>query len=242
MTSLMRSKASFMIAAQSSGSIRSARLVEPTTSAKSAVTGLRSPLTRAARSLAATGGGAAAVRRAWRSTSSWLASVVCCIGLIVRRASKIGCLAPLGRTPRCAEGPGRSRGLRIGAFSDSVVHAAGRHAWGRLLLLREIGDDRLGGEEQARDAGRVLEGRARHLGRIDDPGHEHVDILALLRVVAVARLELADSLDDDRAFLTSVDGDLTQRLLERAAQDLDADRLVAQDLDLVECRDRVHEH
>ena len=51
-----------MSAVQSSGSICSASLVEPTTSTKSAVTGLRSPVSRAARIFVMSGVGAAAVR------------------------------------------------------------------------------------------------------------------------------------------------------------------------------------
>src|SRR5579859_5620307 len=70
-----------MIAVQSSASICSAREVEPTTSAKSAVTTLRSPARRAARIFAASGAGAAAARR-------------------VRRASSVGVLPTLTAWPQ----------------------------------------------------------------------------------------------------------------------------------------------
>jgi hypothetical protein len=71
----MRSNASLIIAVQSSGSICSARLVEPTTSAKRAVTGFRSPVRRAVRILVIRGTGAAAATREWIAASSLVASV-----------------------------------------------------------------------------------------------------------------------------------------------------------------------
>src|SRR6185436_8749547 len=71
----MRSNASLIIAVQSSGSICSAIEVEPTTSAKSAVTGLRSPVRRAVRILVISGAGAAAATRVCAAASSDEASV-----------------------------------------------------------------------------------------------------------------------------------------------------------------------
>src|SRR5690242_2111848 len=65
----MRSNASLIIAVQSSGSICSAIEVEPTTSAKRAVTGLRSPVRRALRILVISGAGAAAATRLWMTAS-----------------------------------------------------------------------------------------------------------------------------------------------------------------------------
>src|SRR5918995_3739101 len=65
----MRSKASLMSAVQSSGSICSASVVDPTTSAKRAVTGLRSPVSRAARILVTSGVGPAASKRLWIAAS-----------------------------------------------------------------------------------------------------------------------------------------------------------------------------
>src|SRR6188472_3627510 len=53
---------------QSSGSIVSARAVEPTTSENSAVTGLRSPVSLAARIMSMSGAGALLVRPAWTTS------------------------------------------------------------------------------------------------------------------------------------------------------------------------------
>ena len=46
--------------------------------------------------------------------------------------------------------------------------------WASVLLLGLLGDQGLGGQHQARDAGRVLQRRAHDLGRIDDAGLDQV--------------------------------------------------------------------
>ena len=107
------------------------------------------------------------------------------------------------------------------------------------LLLRLVGDERLGGEDHAGDRRRVLHRRAGDLGRVDDAGLDHVDVLVGDHVVAdvgvlLLLLRSADHLDDDRAVLAGVGGDAAQRLLERAAQDVDAGLDVALGLDAVE--------
>src|SRR3569623_2778134 len=108
------------------------------------------------------------------------------------------------------------------------IHAAaGRHGRHGVLLLRQFGNHRLGGDQQARDRRRVLDRRAHDLGRVDDALGHHVPVLAALRVEAVRILILLDDLaDDDRAILTRVERDLTRRSLDRLADDLDADLLI----------------
>src|SRR4029079_12372756 len=54
----------------------------------------------------------------------------------------------------------------------------------RLLLLRDLRDERFRREEQARHRRRVLQRRARHLGRVDDAGLEHVDVPLAVDIVA----------------------------------------------------------
>ena len=58
---------------------------------------------------------------------------------------------------------------------------------GRSSLLRLVGDDGLGGEEQRGDRRGVLQRRAGHLGRVDDAGGDQVDVLAGRGVEAPAR-------------------------------------------------------
>src|SRR6266498_3528453 len=122
---------------------------------------------------------------------------------------------------------------RFGRDSEVHVAAAGRGGR-RLLLLGLVGDDRLGGEEQPGDRGRVLERGPGHLGRVDDPRLEQVDVLAGGRVEAMAGLHSTDPLDHHAALEAGVDGDLLQRLLERAAHDHRAGRLVTDQVDLVQ--------
>ena len=60
--------------------------------------------------------------------------------------------------------------------------------------------ERLGGQQQRGDAGRVLQRGADDLGRIDDAGLDQVAVLVLVGVVAVVlALHLPDAVDDHRA-------------------------------------------
>jgi hypothetical protein len=98
----------------------------------------------------------------------------------------------LGRR-RCGRRPGHGRGAFLG-----LVH-----------------DDRLGGEEQRRDRGRVLQRRAGHLDGVDDARREQVLVLAGGGVEALGRLlQVADLLHHDATFEAGVHGDLLQRLLD----------------------------
>src|SRR6266536_1473835 len=95
---------------------------------------------------------------------------------------------------------------------DSEVHVAAAGRGGRRLLERGAGN----------------------LGRVDDPRLEQVDVLAGGRVEAMAGLHSTDPLDHHAALKAGVDGDLLQRLLERAAHDHRAGRLVTDQVDLVQ--------
>ena len=88
------------------------------------------------------------------------------------------------------------------------------------FLLRHLGDDRLGREDVLGDRGRVLQRRTGHQRGVDDAGGDEVDDLAGRGVEAAALLGLTDVVDDDRALEPGVLGDLTERLLERADDDL----------------------
>ena len=80
--------------------------------------------------------------------------------------------------------------------------------------------------KQTRHRGGVLQSQTRDLGRIQDAQLDHVAVLAGRRVVAELALALADPVQHDRGVFTGVGDDLTQRLLDRAGQDLDARGLV----------------
>ena len=68
-------------------------------------------------------------------------------------------------------GLARLRAPAVGRM-DLEVHpahaAAAGHRRGSALLLRHLGDHRLGGDQQAGDRCRALQRRAHHLGRVDD--------------------------------------------------------------------------
>src|SRR5262249_20567091 len=65
-----------------------------------------------------------------------------------------------------------------------ATHAATGHGRDGCLLLRSLSDHRLSSDEQARYRGRILQCRADHLGRVNDPVRHEVLELAGLRVVA----------------------------------------------------------
>src|SRR6266508_2267355 len=134
------------------------------------------------------------------------------------------------RTP--AVWPGSSptcRSLHAEA-ATAVVVAAG----GRLLLLRLVDHQGLGGEQQGRDRGGVLHRRPGHLGRVDDAGLEQVGVLAGGGVEALGVAQVAHPRDHHGALVAGVLGDPVGRQLERPAHDLGAGRLVADQVQLVQ--------
>ena len=95
------------------------------------------------------------------------------------------------------------------------------------VLVGDLGDDRLGGEDVLGDRGRVLQRGARDHRGVDDAGADQVDVLAGRRVEADAGLaSLTHLVDDDRALEAGVLRDLAERLLERAQDDPRAGLLV----------------
>src|SRR3954453_23481611 len=142
-------------------------------------------------------------------------------------------LTPAPKTPTGAarrSGPPLSGSAGTTRWPGSEVHAA--HAavaagHGRSVLLRLVGDDGLGGEEERRDGGGVLQRRAGDLGRVDDAGLDQVLVLARGRVEALARAQVADLLRDDATLEAGVDRDLLERGLQRDLDDVRAGGLVA---------------
>ena len=104
-----------------------------------------------------------------------------------------------------------------------VVAAAGRV----VLGLGSFGDDAVGHQEQARDAGSVLECDAIHLGWRDDALGDEIAVLAGERVESVGALELLDLGHDDGATLAGILGDRSQRDDEGVDQRIDTKHLIA---------------
>src|SRR6266511_3076669 len=130
-------------------------------------------------------------------------------------------------------GPGAFVVLRLG-LEVHIPAVAGAGAGWRRPLLRDVRDERLRRQDHGRDGRGVLERRAGHLGRVDDAALEHVDVLALEGVEAVAGLEALDLLDHHLAGLAGVVGDLPRRGLEGLPDDAHSDRVIAFELELVE--------
>ncbi len=119
--------------------------------------------------------------------------------------------------------------------------AAARRRAGFLLLLGDVADERFGRQQQRSDRGGVLERRAHHLGRIDDAGLHQVLVLLGLSIEAGLVVELLDPLHDDRTFVARVGSDPPHRLFDRARDDVEADLLVAFELQAVEHLARAHQ-
>src|SRR5688572_10992459 len=127
--------------------------------------------------------------------------------------------------------------LRLAGPPGSCSRRPGSGACAGLLLvlLGLVGDQRVRGQQQARDGGRVLQRGALDLGRVDHAAGDQVLVGVGGGVVAPALLLLvAHVLDHDRAVLAGIDRDLAHGGLERAADDAGADLLVARELEVLD--------
>src|SRR5258706_15816578 len=118
--------------------------------------------------------------------------------------------------------------LDLEVHTTHTAHAAAtrRHA-AAGVLLRYFRYQGFGGDQQRGNRSRVLDRHANHLGRVDDALGDQVAVFAGLRVEAVRILILLKDLTDDhRAVFASIDRDLTGRIGQRLAHDLDTGLLV----------------
>src|SRR6201992_3587728 len=113
-----------------------------------------------------------------------------------------------------------------GVLHVHSAHAARRHAaMAVLLILRSFSNHDLCREQQTGNGCSVLQRETRDLGRIQDARFEHVPELSRSRVVAERALAFLDAIQNNSSVFTGVVDDLTQRLLDRACQDPNADLL-----------------
>src|SRR4029079_17941633 len=142
-----------------------------------------------------------------------------------------------------AKGPGRSRASAFSADRLEVHTAAWRHGRHRFLLLRHLGDHRLGCDQKAGNGRRILDRRTHNLSRVDDALRHKVAVLAVLRIEAVGVLILLQQLaDHDRAVSAGIGRDLAGWRLDRLTHDVDAVLLVfILDLEALECLDRAQQ-
>src|SRR5439155_8092591 len=123
--------------------------------------------------------------------------------------------------------PLRFYGTLASHHSAHVAHAtthAAAHAGSGLFGW--LGDDRLGHEDVLRDRGGVLQRGARDHRRVDDARLDQVFDLVRVDVQALALGGSTYLVHDDRALETGVVGELAERLLERANDDLRAGALI----------------
>src|SRR5262249_14942575 len=121
---------------------------------------------------------------------------------------------PLDKTPRA--GPRTEpRPCRLHSTSPggaaALVHilVAAALALGLLFLLRCLGDERIAGQEQRRDAGGVLQGAADDLGWVDDPFLDHIAVAVLAGVITVVLVTALMTLGrHNRTIRAGVLGDL----------------------------------
>src|SRR5699024_9263098 len=117
-------------------------------------------------------------------------------------------------------------GLRQDFLEAHATHlVATRHR--RTGGLGLVGDDGLGGEEERRDGGGVLQGRAGHLNRVVDAGGEAVLVLPGGRVDAIGAGQAPDLPGDDARLEAGVEGDLLERRAQRELDDVRAGELLA---------------
>ena len=118
----------------------------------------------------------------------------------------------------------------ISAHAAHVTHAAAAVAMAAasrgFVLFRRVGDEAFGREQQACDAGRVLQGRARDFLRVNHAGFHEVFVFACSDVVTFVALAFLDFLHDERTFDTGIRRERTQRAFDGALDDVHADFFV----------------
>src|SRR5262252_1559567 len=117
--------------------------------------------------------------------------------------------------------PEIGRGGRRSTSLWLVVHVWRARRRGRSLLLGQLGDQRLGRQDHAGHTGGILQRAARDLRRIDDALLDEVNVVLGHDVEApVGALLAAQVLDHNAALEPGVADQLTDRLFERAPQDI----------------------
>src|SRR6202051_4214111 len=114
----------------------------------------------------------------------------------------------------------KGTGPRREDLEVNARHAPGRVACRGSRLLRLVGDDRLGGQEQPRDRRGVLQRRTGHLHRVGDAGLEQILVLTGLGVQAMSGGKVAHLLGDHARLQPGVERDLLERSFQRHLDDI----------------------
>src|SRR5580704_3513946 len=78
------------------------------------------------------------------------------------------------------------RGRRASRASEQLSPPAARRTGGDIVVIRLLGDQCLGRQDQGGDGSGIADSTVADLYRIDDAGLDHVDGLSAARVKAVA--------------------------------------------------------
>ena len=112
-------------------------------------------------------------------------------------------------------------------LSLKLHHAGLTSGHGRSLFLRLIYDEALRCEEHACDRSGVLQSHTLYLGRVDDTSLTQVLELILTGIVTEVTLALTYLVNNHGALAASIGNNLTQRLLNGTANDIDTCLLIS---------------
>ena len=121
----------------------------------------------------------------------------------------------LDQNGRCISAPAET------VFCRGLIHAAHVGSCGhRRILLRDVGNQALGGEDHGSDGSGVLQSAAADLGRVDNAEGDHVTVGVVGSVVTeVDVLVAGNGVQNNGAFNTGVRGDLHDRSLQSRGND-----------------------
>lgn len=93
----------------------------------------------------------------------------------------------------------RDRALEAHAsHAAHAAHTAHTTTAHRSILLRQLHNHGLRGDEQGRDTRRIYQGSADHLGRVDDAGLDKVLVLACGTLISVSSENAMPPLHDEK--------------------------------------------
>src|SRR5690606_31248823 len=129
------------------------------------------------------------------------------------------------------------RFLHHAAHAAHAAHAHSGTAANFFLVLRLLSDHRFGGEEERSYGSSVGQSRLGDFSRVDNAGFVQVFVSFGQSVEAVTVFAFANRVNDNSAFHAGVACDLTQRLFDRATNDVHTEALLfVVNFDVVEDR------
>ena len=109
------------------------------------------------------------------------------------------------------------------------THSWGATHWHLRFLFGFVNNQTLCGEEHTGNRSGIFKSYTSYLGRINDTGLTHIFVLVGTGIVTEVALALANLLNDNSTLATTVNGNLAQRLLDSALNNVDTSLLVGID-------------